>query len=1278
MRRLALFGLIGIAVVLLAGWLLLRWATAGTLQEFLLQQLAQQIGEDVTVDTLDLQLSAPQIVLSGLKVGGPLLLGIGTAELGIDIATTLRQRRISLATAIRDLHVETAGPADETVDVEADPSPLWLPPIDLVAEIDGARVEMSDDRSITLQRFAAVLAVDSGSSMGGQVSTAGVTLLDRGRSTEIDRGSADVRWKDGSLFVQQLSLKGPELRVEAHPVAAAEAPGAGGGIAATAVRASGQIGPIIEFFAGEVEISGQASIDLEIDGALADPELRGVIRLDQADLFGADFTTLALDVRRTSGEWRGTVIEAVWPGGDLAADLKLDESGGMLSGDLRWDDVDAAALVAAGDQWRSQSSGTATFAVNLDEFHLSADGQGEISARGTQAIRFEVAMTMDDDDRIAGTAQLAIDAANWASIRLDRADEDGLAAEIAVEIAAAELVVAALGYVGQPPLQGGLSAAATLSGTMTDPRADLRVAGADLRLADGTVVELHSQATLSPSEGVFENVSLAIGSGRLDAQGRVAFAVGASNDWTLRADALELAPIFGALRATIAPSAPRFEGRLDGSLDVDGPWNSLQAIGRFAVADARAEEIALGRLRIALVSDAGEWRADASLAAGEAPGNAAIEVRGTGSSVFAVEGFVRQWPVGALLRDDDAEVAGSVSIEGKVQAIPLGARGTIVASLDDLVVGERPIGNSTVRAVGEDGPWRVDGDLLGETVRLEGRVETGDGAPFTARLHWRDAVLPAFLLGGDDLRTTLTGEMTAAGHLTDLGATDATLTLESVEFAAGRDRLANEGPIRVELVGGDLRLLSLVLVGGKTRLTAVGSRVADGGSRLRVDGTLALGWLEHLSPTLEAAYGTAELAVEVVGSGDGAPQLSGVASIRDGGFEVSGVPPATGVRGDIALSSTEIGTRSLEGDIGGGRFSLAGVIDLVDGPALDWSVRNVSLEPVDRLELVVTGKGDLRGAWDKTVLSGDVTIGDLLYDRNLEFQDLIPSFERALAPAPARRDQRPPLLLKMRVSARDGMYVENNMADLEARTDLEITGSARRPLVRGAIEVIDGRVLLRGRSFEIITGALRFEPELLGKAYIDFIAESIIDSGEVPYAVQVRVTGTTDDYRVALASEDGLSQTDIASLITFGKTVSEMQEGGGAGGGLSMDALAGLAGGQVGRVLAGEVRDVLRFDEVELRPGFSPMTGEFEPQLRVGKNLAEDLTAWISQTFGVRSQTAFEMDYALTRQIAATLRWESQTSSQEGAFGGELSQRFQFWGMPKWLRWGAPCEGDGD
>src|SRR5690606_21596145 len=127
--------------------------------------------------------------------------------------------------------------------------------------------------------------------------------------------------------------------------------------------------------------------------------------------------------------------------------------------------------------------------------------------------------------------------------------------------------------------------------------------------------------------------------------------------------------------------------------------------------------------------------------------------------------------------------------------------------------------------------------------------------------------------------------------------------------------------------------------------------------------------------------------------------------------------------------------------------------------------------------------------------------------------------------------------------------------------------------------------------------------------YIDFMAESVIESGDVPYGVQVRVSGTTSDYRVTLGSEDGLSQTDIASLIAFGRTASEMQEGGAAGGGVTMDALAGLAGGQVGKMLAGEVREILPFDEVELRPGVSPSTGEFEPQIRVGKYITEDLTA---------------------------------------------------------------------
>jgi autotransporter translocation and assembly factor TamB len=143
------------------------------------------------------------------------------------------------------------------------------------------------------------------------------------------------------------------------------------------------------------------------------------------------------------------------------------------------------------------------------------------------------------------------------------------------------------------------------------------------------------------------------------------------------------------------------------------------------------------------------------------------------------------------------------------------------------------------------------------------------------------------------------------------------------------------------------------------------------------------------------------------------------------------------------------------------------------------------------------------------------------------------------------------------------------------------------------------------------------------------------------------VTGTTLEPRVTLTSDDpSLSQTDIAALVAFGQTTTQMRQ---QGGGFS---LTGALGNQVGSIIGGQAEKVLPIDRIEFEPTFSTTTGAFEPQLLLGKNITEDLAASVGQTFGVSSRTRVEVSYRLGPRVSVPGSWESQTETEAGAFAG--------------------------
>jgi autotransporter translocation and assembly factor TamB len=318
-------------------------------------------------------------------------------------------------------------------------------------------------------------------------------------------------------------------------------------------------------------------------------------------------------------------------------------------------------------------------------------------------------------------------------------------------------------------------------------------------------------------------------------------------------------------------------------------------------------------------------------------------------------------------------------------------------------------------------------------------------------------------------------------------------------------------------------------------------------------------------------------------------------------------------------------------------------------------LEDVGAVPLPNLEVELSGRGALDGTWQRLRVAGDLRVNRLLYDRNIELADFLPRLNRALAAAP-RQERATEVELALNVTAPGELYVENNLTRLEARARLALGGTAARPVLDGRVETLDGEIYLRGRTFDLLSGTLDFRPDLGMAAALNISAESLIDTPDASYVVGVRVTGTTIEPRVTLSSDDpSLSQTDIAALIAFGRTTAQMRESGGN------FSISGALGSQIGDLLSGQAEKVLPIDRIDFEPTFSTTTGAFEPQLTLGKDITQDLTASVGQTFGVASRTRVEVNYRLGPHVWALGSWESQTETEAGAFAGGLRARYEFW-----------------
>jgi autotransporter translocation and assembly factor TamB len=159
----------------------------------------------------------------------------------------------------------------------------------------------------------------------------------------------------------------------------------------------------------------------------------------------------------------------------------------------------------------------------------------------------------------------------------------------------------------------------------------------------------------------------------------------------------------------------------------------------------------------------------------------------------------------------------------------------------------------------------------------------------------------------------------------------------------------------------------------------------------------------------------------------------------------------------------------------------------------------------------------------------------------------------------------------------------------------------------------------------------------------------------------VAVTGTVDNPRVQFSSDDpGLSQNDVLSLVTLGRTTREQSRDSGVGVGDILSLLPSEYTGDVSQ----QVRTIFRVDRFAVEPAYVRNTGTVEPRVTVGKDLTDRIRALASSSFGVEAHNTVQLEYRITSRISLVSTWESASSSQAGAFGGDIKFRYEFRKLP--------------
>jgi translocation and assembly module TamB len=126
--------------------------------------------------------------------------------------------------------------------------------------------------------------------------------------------------------------------------------------------------------------------------------------------------------------------------------------------------------------------------------------------------------------------------------------------------------------------------------------------------------------------------------------------------------------------------------------------------------------------------------------------------------------------------------------------------------------------------------------------------------------------------------------------------------------------------------------------------------------------------------------------------------------------------------------------------------------------------------------------------------------------------------------------------LSLHIEGGRNITIQNELAEVEARVDLDVKGTIDEPSVTGHVEASGGTLIFQGNRYTVTRGNIDFVDPLRIRPAIDIEAESQVRD----YRVILSITGRGDNPKLSMRSDPPLPELEIVSLIAGGQTRTEI------------------------------------------------------------------------------------------------------------------------------------------
>nr|WP_153867903.1 MULTISPECIES: translocation/assembly module TamB domain-containing protein [Myxococcaceae] len=666
---------------------------------------------------------------------------------------------------------------------------------------------------------------------------------------------------------------------------------------------------------------------------------------------------------------------------------------------------------------------------------------------------------------------------------------------------------------------------------------------------------------------------------------------------------------------------------------------------------------------------------------GRRMGNGTARLRFVDGKALAMERTVLEGPLGRTWAEGTFTFLGGgldyryggeklslPELVGPEQAARLGIEGTLalegeVGGNADLPTASGRLSAPNIRFAQRDlGPLSLEGRMVGKDFQLWGkpardangfvRVKLREPFPYDASLTLTlpeiRPLLPA-VAAAQGLSGSVSGVISAQGNFRDPADAQVGATFERLRLSRGDFAGENDGPVVLTFSRGRLDLQAFTFRGPNTELAAAGW-VGPERLDLSMRGAMDVRLLESFVPGLERTGGTLEL--NAVASGPlQSPTLMGSAELRDAKLALRDQALSVrGLNGRLEFTEHRVLLEDLQGQLNEGRVAVRGDVRLErfepQQLELGLQLTDVAFRPTEDLPLTASGELLLSGKPDALLLTGDLEVVRLRYQKGLELDALLQGLgRRSVLSASSVERPREYLTLDVKVHLGD-VRVDNNLARAKLLGDLRLTGTNTRLGLLGTLEAAEGsRAFFRNNEFAITQGVLEFKDRYAIDPVFDLHATTQVRD----HLVKLHGFGRIASPQVLLASEPDLPEGDILSLLTLGVMSRDKEATAATGASLAAEALFNVSGldRQVQRFLP--KNPLLRDLSFQISTAYNASSSQVEPTAQLeSKFLTEQLKLTMQQPVSGRGTRA-RAEYRFDNRLSTQAQWDNEHS--DAAFG---------------------------